>query len=402
VHTSTSTRSASTERPLRATGRRESPATYRRRRLVAILALVAVVTLLALAFSGGEGGAGAEAEPVRLTIAATGDLLIHSPVFERALALGGGSSYDFAPMFDEIEPWIRQADLALCHVETPMSDSIPPAGYPLFNTPPELADAIAATGWDACSTASDHTIDQGEEGVAATLSALDRAAVAHTGSYASEADSRRPLILEAGGARVALLAYTTDLNGLVPPAPWTVNVVSDPQEVIVDARRALSQGADAVLVNMHWGSEIVPEYVPHPSAEQRRFAAELARAPEITAIIGQGPHVVQTIARVNGKYVVFSEGNLISNQGAAVGLAEASQDGLIAVLDLLIDGEVATVEEVRYVPVWVSQPEYLVVPVGAGIEEGLADPATLAESYERTVSVAGRGDGIQPEPERVP
>ncbi len=391
-------------RPRRATARRVSPATYRRRRLVAILGLVAVVAVLAWAFSGGdgEGGGGAETEPVHLTIAATGDLLIHSPVFERALALGGGSSYDFEPMFDEIEPWIRQADLALCHVETPMSDSIPPAGYPLFNTPPEMADAIAATGWDACSTASNHTIDQGEEGVAATLSALDRAGVAHTGSYASAADSRMPLILDAGGARVALLAYTTDLNGLVPPAPWTVNVVSDPQQVILDARRAMSQGADAVVVNMHWGSEIVPEYVPDPSAEQRRFAAELARAPEITAIIGQGPHVVQTIGRVNGKYVVFSEGNLISNQGAAVGLAEASQDGLIAVLDLLVDGEIATVEGVRYVPVWVSQPDYVVVPVGAGMEQGLADAATLAASYERTVSVAGHGNGIQPEPERVP
>jgi Bacterial capsule synthesis protein PGA_cap len=391
-------RPLSASRTRRAPSRRESPATYRRRRLVALLVLVAIVVLIAWAASGGdgEGGADGEPEPIRLTIAATGDLLIHSPVFEQALALGGGSTYDFEPMFEEIRPWIREADLALCHVETPMSDALPPAGYPLFNTPPELADAIAATGWDACSTASNHTIDQGEDGVAATLTALDRAGVAHAGSYASAAAARRPLLLNVDGAQVALLAYTTDLNGLVPPAPWTVNVVSDPQEVVLDARRARRAGADAVVVNMHWGSEIVPEYVPEPSAAQRRFAAELARAPEITAIVGQGPHVVQTIHRMNAKYVVFSEGNLISNQGAAAGLAAASQDGLIAMLDLVIDGEQARVERLSYVPVWVSQPDYVVLPVEPAIERGLADAATLEESYERTVSVAGRGDGIQP------
>jgi poly-gamma-glutamate capsule biosynthesis protein CapA/YwtB (metallophosphatase superfamily) len=305
-------------------------------------------------------------------------------------------------MFEQVEPWIRRADLALCHVETPMSDAIPPAGYPLFNTPTELADAIAATGWDACSTASNHTIDQGQEGVDSTLRALDRAGVAHTGSFASEVESTRPLIVDVAGVQVAFLAYTTDLNGLQAPAPWTVNVATDPEQVIGAARRAIQRGADAVIVNMHWGSEIVPEYVPDPSGAQRRFATELARAPEITAIIGQGPHVVQAIDRANGKYVVFSEGNLISNQGAAVGLSAASQDGLVALLDLVVDGQAARVDRVRYVPVWVSQPDYVVLPVGAGIEQGLADAATLTDSYDRTVAAAGRGDGVAPLPRRQP
>src|SRR5207302_5260725 len=89
---------------------------------------------------------------VHLVVEASGDLLIHSAVFDRAQVLGGGRHYDFAPMFTQIKPYIQGADLALCHVETPMTPA-PPTGYPTFNTPPALATAIRQTGWRACSTA---------------------------------------------------------------------------------------------------------------------------------------------------------------------------------------------------------------------------------------------------------
>ena len=127
---------------------------------------------------------------VQLTVEASGDLLIHSPIFDRALALGGGRHYDFAPFFVRIRPYIRGADLPLCHVETPMTPA-PPAGYPIFNTPPELATAIRQTGWRACSTAATHTLDQGQAGVDDTIRALDRAGVAHTGSFSSAAGRER-------------------------------------------------------------------------------------------------------------------------------------------------------------------------------------------------------------------
>ena len=57
---------------------------------------------------------------VQLVVEASGDLLIHATVFDRARVLGGGRHYDFAPMFAQIKPYIQGADLALCHVETPI------------------------------------------------------------------------------------------------------------------------------------------------------------------------------------------------------------------------------------------------------------------------------------------
>jgi poly-gamma-glutamate synthesis protein (capsule biosynthesis protein) len=294
---------------------------------------------------------------------------------------------------------VADADLAICHLETPLTEGTP-AGYPLFAAPAELADAIARTGWDACDTASNHTLDGGQEGVEETLRLLDAAGVAHTGSYASRRERGEPAILGVDGVRVALLAYTTDTNGLLLPEPHSVNVAERPEQVVADARRASEAGADAVIVNIHWGSEITPEYVSEPSEDQERFARKLARAPEVTAVVGQGPHVVQPIRFHGDTPVIYSEGNLLSNQGAAAGLAAESQDGLIALLDLTVDGEGARVTAVRYVPTWVRQPDYTILPIPEALAEGAADAATLEASYERTLGAVGRGPGVTPEPLR--
>ena len=326
-------------------------------------------------------------DAVRVTVAASGDMLIHSPIYERALTLGGGSAYEFAPMLARLRPWLNRADLALCHLETNLASSRPPSGYPLFSTPPALAAAIAKSGWDACTVASNHAADHGQAGIDETLAALDRATLSHAGTYASERASRRPLLISDGGARIAILSYTTDLNGLQPPAAWSVNLVSGPEPVVRDARRAVARGADAVIVNMHWSAGIVPEYVHEPSSGQREFAARLVRSSAITAVVGQGPHVVQPIERIHGKYVVFSEGNLISSQGLASGLPAASQDGLVAFLELTVRPSSARVKRVRYLPVWVRRPDYTVLP---------ATGETALDARRRVVGVVGRGDGVKP------
>ena len=334
--------------------------------------------------------------PVRLRVAVSGDLLIHSPVFNRALANGGGHRYDFASMFRHLRPYLRRADLAVCHVETPMT-SRPPSGYPLFNTPRALARAIASAGWDVCSTASNHTLDQGQFGVDATIGSLDRAGVAHAGSYRSAAARRRPAILTVQGLRVALLSYTEHTNGLALPAPWSVNLARA-ERILADARRARRAGAQVVIVNVHAGDE----YRHAPSAFQRRLVRRLLRSRTITAVIGQHAHVVQPITEIAGRLVVYGTGNLISNQSAACCPA-ATQDGLIAILQIEWDSRRgARVRRIRYVPTWVRHPDYAVLPVGDAARLGLADRATLRASYHRTVAVVGRSTRVQPVPSRAP
>jgi len=337
-------------------------------------------------------------EPARFTVSLSGDLLIHSPVYERALALGGGS-YDFAPLLEQVRPYVQDADLAVCHVETPMTPG-PPQGYPVFNTPPELAKAIEQTGWEACDTASNHSLDGGQEGVDATLEALDRAGIEHTGSYASAKASRKPLILGVRGVRIAYLAYTTDTNGIPLPQPWTLDLAK-PKRILADAERA-SRRADVVIVNLHWGIDVVPEYTTEPSSKQRALVKQLTDSPHITAVVGQGPHVAQSIDRVDGRYVVFSEGNLISAQGPDAGLSAESQEGLIALLDFVVDGDGARVESIRYVPVWVQHPDYTVLPAGPALDKGDGDAASLRAAYDSIVEIAGRQAGVEPDPAKLP
>ncbi len=338
---------------------------------------------------------GSGSHSVRLVVEASGDLLIHTAIFERALVLGGGSHYNFAPFFASIKPYIRQADLPLCHIETPMTPA-PPTGYPVFNTPPELATAIRQTGWRACSTAATHTLDQGQTGVDDTIRALDRAGVLHTGSFSSAAGQRTPLIMTVKGVRVAFLAYTELTNGIPSPHPWSVNRASAAQ-ILSDAHRARMAGAKVVIVNLHWGDEDVVQ----PSSFQLGLAEKLTRSPDITAIVGQHVHVVQPIRILGGKLVVFGEGNLISNQTSTCCPA-ASQDGIIVLLTISVDSRGARVTFIHYVPIWVRHPDYVVLPAGSAWRTDPADAADLRASYERTVAVVGRGPRIQPIPGHLP
>lgn len=292
-------------------------------------------------------------------------------MWERARALAGDGGYRFSPLLRPLRPWVRRADLALCHMETPMTGA-PPDGYPTFNTPPALARAIARTGWDACSTASNHTLDRGAAGVAGTIRALHRAGVAHAGSARTRRESRRITMLTARGVKVAFLAYTAVSNGQREPHPWSL-AEADPRRIRRDAAHARSQGARAVIVNLHWGDE----YRSRPSAAQRALVRRLRPSRAITAIVGQHAHVVQPIRRLGGRWVVYGTGNLLSNQTAACCPA-ASQDGVLVLLHLRVGDGRARVARIRYVPTVVRHPDYTVVPVWRG------------PSYRRTAGVMGR------------
>src|SRR5215831_5007846 len=96
-----------------------------------------------------------------------------------------------------------------------------PTGYPVFNTPPALATAIRQTGWRACSTAATHTLDRGQTGVDDTIRALDRAGVAHTGSYSSAAARRTPLIMTVKGGSIRADHQEGEVEGLKRPSAAT-------------------------------------------------------------------------------------------------------------------------------------------------------------------------------------
>lgn len=249
------------------------------------------------------------------TMLLTGDVLLHDGFWSTARADGHGR-LDFRPVLAGMRPTVSGADLAVCHLETPLAPATGPfASYPLFSAPPQIAPALAWTGYDACTTASNHSVDQGFAGIRRTLADLDAAGIAHTGSYARAAGAGAPLLLHTHGATIALISATFGLNGLPLPAdqPWSVNLIR-PTRIVAQARAAHAAGADLVAVALHWGDE----YVSEPSAYQRAVARVLAESGAVDLVYGHHAHVVQPYDKVAGTWVLYGQGNAIAQQDPAV------------------------------------------------------------------------------------
>src|SRR5690606_13112394 len=266
---------------------------------------------------GAESGHPAPAPAARsFTLVASGDVLPHTSVIDRARFDAGGTGHDFRPMLAGIRSVVAGADLALCHMETVYGENGDYSGYPAFKSPPEIARGLAATGYDGCSTASNHTLDDGADGIRRTLDALDRAGVRHAGSARTEQESRTVTVLRAGTARVAHLAYTYDTNGIpLPPGqPWAVDLI-DESRILADARAARTAGADVVVVSVHWGTE----WQEAPDEQQITLARSLTAArvgdrPAIDLLLGTHAHVPQAYEKVNGTWVIYGMGDQIAGE----------------------------------------------------------------------------------------
>jgi poly-gamma-glutamate synthesis protein (capsule biosynthesis protein) len=270
-----------------------------------------------------------EAKPTTIHIVSSGDMLFHLSLNEAAKRASGGQ-LDYSPLVKDIQPYIKGADLGICALEVPVA---PPGeamtNYPTFGTSKEIAPSLKKMGWDGCATATNHTMDRGFPGVKATLDALDSAGLGHAGTArtAKEADQTQYYTLKVGErkVKVASLAATTLTNGMPIPEqqPWSWNVVGklghrSIDDVIADAKHARQQGADLVVLSMHWGTE----YVSQPIPEQKKIAAKLAKSGQFDLVFGDHSHVPEPVAKLdggpenNGMWLVWSMGNTISGQGS--------------------------------------------------------------------------------------
>lgn len=260
------------------------------------------------------------APPMRsFTLLGVGDLLTEAPVNRAAAASAPvGARYDFAPLFAPIADIVQAADLAICHMEIPITApggkvgwvGKSPYGPNLLAAPHEVAGGLAATGFDRCSTASNHSWDLGAEGVRTTLEALDGAGIGHAGTARSPAEAGVHLF-EVNGVRVAHLSYARNSNTGFPREAWRLNRIVSAADVARDAAAARALGAEVVVVSLHVFVEM--QKAPHPTDRALVTAIAAQAAPEVVLVTG--PHVPQPMERVGGTLVWWSLGNLISGMG---------------------------------------------------------------------------------------
>jgi Bacterial capsule synthesis protein PGA_cap len=327
----------------------------------------------------------------RFSVVMSGDVLVHNGVWESAedfAAAEGESGMDFAPMFASMRPVLQGADLAICHLETPLAEPDGPfLNYPIFSTPPQVIDGLDKAGIDACTTASNHSLDTGWEGLKRTLDTLDAKGVPHAGTARGRKEAETPLILDVAGVQVALLSYTYGTNGIPIPSkqPWSVPLI-DAADIKHDARRARQDGAEVVIVALHHGAE----YTTEPDTLQREVVDQITKSNAIDLVYGHHAHVPQPIDVVHGTWVAYGLGNFIAQQetdvpdtyrGVTVKFTFAERP----------DGRFE-VSRAEFVPTMITPyggPPMRVLNVPVALRAPSTDPALIPSLRETLASVKG-------------
>lgn len=242
------------------------------------------------------------------TLLFVGDIMVHLSQINTAKRNNG---YDFKPSFEFVKGQISQADLAIGNLETTLSGAEHIyTGYPRFNSPDELADALKHAGFDILTTTNNHSMDRHFSGIKRTLQQLDKRFIGHFGTYATLQNRNKVFVKDVDGIKIAFISWTYGTNGIAidDDKQWSVAQIKQ-DEVIRDIQLAKDTKADLIVAMPHMGTE----YSRHPSKEVRDFTS-LLLAHGVNIVILSHPHVVQHFEFKNGKFIAWSMGNFISGQ----------------------------------------------------------------------------------------
>lgn len=247
-----------------------------------------------------------------LSLAATGDALLHNSVIKDGKQSDG--TYDFKHQLTYIKEIIKNYDLAYYNQETPFGgDDKGFKGYPLFNSPTAYGDAMIDAGFNMVSLATNHTLDQGANGVLNFYEYFQDKDVMYHGIADSEESRNNYIIKEKNNITYSMLSYTTSTNGLPIPSDKEYLVNKYNEEMVKKDIEYLRDKVDVLIVAMHWGVE----YTHTPTEQELEIAQYLADL-DVDIILGAHPHCIQPIDIIDDTVVFYSLGNFISNQGDIV------------------------------------------------------------------------------------
>lgn len=247
-------------------------------------------------------------DKTQVKILAMGDMIFHQPIVKNYRT---GNTYDFTPIFANISEDIKGADLAIANFEGSVNSNRKLSGFPMFNFPKESIYSLKNAGFDILSTANNHALDTGLEGVAETLSHIKNSGMKSFGTLTE--DGEKGILVEKNGIKIGLISFTDTLNGmdsLMRNKEYSVNTFS--QDVAGDIKK-LKDKCDIVIVYPHWGNE----YQVHPNERQIYLKNKLHEY-GADIILGSHPHVLQRyeVEEINNKklFTIYSMGNALSSQ----------------------------------------------------------------------------------------
>lgn len=364
----------------------------------------------------------------RATIGATGDLLMHMPVINSGLLSDG--SYNFDYIFKYLSEYTNAADFAVANLETTLAGSERAySGYPNFNCPDEIVDGARNGGFDMLLTGNNHSYDTGDAGFFRTIETVRSHGLETLGTMLT-ADEPKYVIEDINGIKVGMISYTYQgipdgavsgrvyLNGIMlhEGAENVVNtfIPNSPESFYTEvegyAQQMRAEGAEALVIFMHWGVE----YTTTPVAHQTQIAQKLCDL-GFDIIVGGHPHVVEPIALLSSTVdpshktvCLYSMGNAVSNQRASVMESQPegyTEDGVWFTMTFCkySDGTVY-LEDVNLIPCWVNLRTtngryYYILPLDSTKQDNWAELLDLGEvslaaatrSYNRTMGIVGDG-----------
>lgn len=296
-----------------------------------------------------------------------GDLMCHSTQFNYARV--DADSFDFKGVFSEVKKYLSEPDLTVGNLETVIAgNKTNYSGYPYFNAPDDFVFALNNAGFNLLITANNHALDQGWDGVKRTIEVITKNKIHRTGTFISQEDRDSIRIFQINSIKIAILAYSENINGLLIPKgkDYIINIINE--DVIKnDIDKARTKDVDLVLVHLHYG----PEYNREPSDYQKEIVQKIIEM-GADIIIGGHPHVIEPTmffktnqTKMDSGFVAYSMGNFISNQRWRY-----SDAGLI--LNIKISKNVfkdsVYISNVSYLPTWVFKgdtkkgKEYIILP----------------------------------------
>ena len=312
-------------------------------------------------------------------IMANGDLLYHDIIYISAKKSDG--TYDFHENFEYVKSWLKQADLVIGDFEGTVNKDHYLAGYPLFNAPGEVMDAIKDAGYQVLDLAHNHILDSQIEGVVSTADAIEKAGMTPIGVYTHEPRDKAPIVIkEVNGIKVALLAYSYGFNGIeqsISQEDYNRYLSDlDEDKMKAEIERAEKE-ADITIIMPQMGIE----YQIEPTEEQKKLYHKMIDW-GADIIFGGHPHVVEPAETVekNGdkKLIIYSMGNFISNQRIEtmqdVENAKWTERGVLMDVTIKKKSGKTTIETAQAHPSWVSR-----TPKGGYSPEGY--PLYLYQTY---------------------
>jgi poly-gamma-glutamate synthesis protein (capsule biosynthesis protein) len=293
----------------------------------------------------------------RLTIGAVGDVLLHSPLQQQAVA----NPAHFRSLWAPVADLIARADTMYANHEGPSAkgvalggrtvtdpgfvfDNVVYTSYPQFNYHNSLAQDLVASGFDVVSTANNHAMDRRAIGADRTLDALDAAGLPHTGTRRNGSSESWYTQTSANGINIAWIACSFSTNGLPDSNHQVLGCWSD-EDQIKDMIQSLKTRVDAVVITPHWGVE----YTANPSKDQRDLAHRLLDD-GATLVLGSHPHVLEPWEKYTTKdgretFVIYSLGNFVSGQSQL-----ARRSTILLYVGLTKTAAGIAINGVRYLP----------------------------------------------------